>query len=167
MANARARHDRRTGKFSEDPDKAAKELQACELRRDGLTFWEIGQKLGCSEATASRLYKAVQDRTKAAAEEAAEDVVQTELRRLDRAIAKVSPLLKDPETALRAAEVLEKLSASRRRLLGLDKPARIEHSGPDGAPIPIDARSALVERLAGLAAGVIAGGAASGNPRDP
>lgn len=112
------------GKFAEDSAKAAKELEVCKLRRDGLTFRAIGARLGFSEVMAHRYYHGVQQRTREAANEAVEDVTQTELERLDRAIEKVTPLLDEPKRCIRAAEVLEKLSASRRKLLGLDKPAK-------------------------------------------
>ena len=101
------------------------------------------------------------------AEEAAEELedrVALELSRLDLIVEKLTPLLNQPGKAIRAGEVLKAVSESRRKLKGDDAPARHEHTGPKGAPIPVDARDALLQKLSSLVASTAVTGAESTDP---
>lgn len=53
------------------------------------------------------------------------------------------------------------------KIAGSGAPAKQELSGPNGAPITVDARSALIERLAGLIGGSDADPEASGASGEP
>jgi hypothetical protein len=118
-----------------------------------------------SLGTAHKDITAVLERTKADADETAEQHRKMQLDRLDKAISILMPMLDDPEVALEAMDRLDKLERRRAALLGLDAASKHEVSGPEGAPIPIDARASLLERLAGLAAGEAP--QPNGDPRDP
>ena len=139
----------------DDPAVEERRKKAIALRLDGKNYRAIAQELGVGLATAYRDVAAVIDRTKAEANESADEIRSLELERLDRAIAGLMPQVDagDP----RACDTLVRLQERRSKYLGLDAPTKHEHSGPEGAPIPIDARSSLLERLAGLVAGGSAG----------
>lgn len=149
----------------DDPVVEERRRRAIELRVSGKKYREIATELRIGLGQAYRDVKAVIDRTKAEADENADEIRRIELERIDEAIAAMMPNVRagDP----RCCEVLVKLQDRRSRYLGLDAPAKHEHSGPDGAPIPIDARSALTERLAGLIAGAAGTAATSEDPSEP
>lgn len=141
--------------------------QVIKLRVDGYGFREIAKTLSIGLATAYDDFKAVMDRTTASANSTADEERRVSLERIDRAIVKLMPMLDDPDLALDAMDRLDKLERRRAALLGLDSPAKQELTGKDGAPLTVDARGALVERLAGLVAGSAASSAASSDPREP
>jgi hypothetical protein len=140
-------------------DAAERDARALELRADGLSFRQIGQQLGCSSTTAFRRVERGLDRT---LREPADRVRALELHRLDQALAHTVAVLRarhvviqggravlDPTTgqpypdhgpALAAIDRLLRISESRRRLLGLDAPARLDAQlrGDVYAPAAID-----------------------------
>jgi hypothetical protein len=122
----------------------------------------IAEELGVGLATAYRDVKAVIDRTKAEANETADEIRAIELERIDAAIVGIMPKVEVGNS--RACEVMVKLQERRSRYLGLDVPSKHEHTGPEGAPIPIDARATLIDRLAGLVAGGTPAGPTSSDP---
>jgi hypothetical protein len=135
----------------DDPAVEERRKRAIALRLDGKNYRTIAAELGVGLATAYRDVAAVIDRTKAEANESADEVRSLELERHDRAIDGLMPHVDagDP----RACDTLVRLQERRSKYLGLDAPTRHEHTGAEGAPIEIDARSALLARLAGLVAG--------------
>lgn len=119
---------------------AEKRRRAVELRKAGATFDEIaaapgpdGKPLYASKGTA---YKAVEQALREAVREPARELIELEVQRLDLLLRAIWPAvvrghLGAVDRALRVAE-------RRARLLGLDGPQVVQHSGPDGGPIPID-----------------------------
>jgi transcriptional regulator with XRE-family HTH domain len=111
---------------------AERQVDAFRLRADlGLTFEEIALRLGVSRATA---WKSFQRQLAAARREVdpddAQEHVQVQLRRLDRAVAAALAIIDDQsETAdvrMRGVDRLLRAEERRSRLLGLDRPARTE-----------------------------------------
>jgi hypothetical protein len=154
---------KRRRKSLRTPKQAATELaierrreKALQLRLAGWSIRDIAGHLKCSVSTAHTDVAAVLDRTLDATDKAAQRGRALSLARLDVATKGIWPAVESgsPE----AARVLVRLEQRRAKLEGIDAPTRIEASGPDGAPIPIDARSDLLTRIAGLVAGSIAGG---------
>jgi len=112
-------------------EAAAIAYQALELRKRGASYRTIATKLSCSVSTAhghvTTALAELRERTKTSAEELRE----LEIQRLDRWEAALQMGLREPEGPNRAKVVatLVKVAESRRKLLGLDAPQRIEHSG--------------------------------------
>lgn len=116
---------------------AETDAEAARLRASGCSYAEIAKRQGCSVSTAhQRVARAIA----AVPVEAVEELRQVELARLDTLIAKAfevlnasHPLvsngrrfddLEDAAPILGALRELRALSESRRKLLGLDAPAR-------------------------------------------
>lgn len=153
------------------------------LRVKGKTVRQIATELGVSVGTAHSDLAAVMERTRSESDDRAETHRALSLARLDRALDTIEEALraqvpaKDPENPdsasadhdmrLKAIAGLLKLEERRAKLLGLDAPTKQEVSGPEGAPIPVDARSSLLDRLAGLVAGENAPGPAGSDPAKP
>lgn len=105
--------------------------RAVELRRRGLSFRAIGAALGCDHKTAQRRVDAALDDMRQDTKEHAARLVELELFRMDRMVEKLERSLnaRDNETVARGVRELVRVSASRRRLLGLDQPAKVEVKG--------------------------------------
>ncbi len=160
-----------------ESDKAIIEdrrAKAWELRLKGKSTRQIALALEVSVGTAHSDLAAVMERTKEENDDRAETHRAVSLARLERALDTVEDALsaesfdalgnKDHELRLKALDRLLKIEERRAKLLGLDAASKQELSGPEGAPIEINARDALVERLAGLIAGETAGATAQGDP---
>jgi hypothetical protein len=129
-----------------------KGVAALALRRAGLGFREIGEQLGVPTSTA---YDAVMGALRDAIEhrrEAAEEVRQLEIERLDALLAAIWP--KAGDGRLPQLDRVIRIMERRARLLGLDAPTRQEWAGPDGGPIPVEVTSAAEAREALRKAGV-------------
>jgi hypothetical protein len=146
------------------------------LRIRGKNYREIAAETGVSVRQAWLDVKAVLERTMNDADEKAEDARALDLDRLDRAIDTVEKILEggsftegtDPdELKLKALDRLMKIQDQRAKLLGLYAPEKKELTGADGAPIAIDARGAILERLAGFAAAETPAGEASPGDSKP
>lgn len=105
--------------------------QALELRKAGATYDQIAATVGF--ANRGGAYKAVKAGIREILREPAEEVIQLECARLDEMLRALWPgvMRGDPVSIQRALGVMER----RARLLGLDAPKKLEHSGPGGAPI--------------------------------
>lgn len=113
-------------------DTAERQRKACELRRSGATYEQIGRALGKDK---NNVRKDVLNAIAAIPREAAEEVLQLELLRLDGLWLGVWPKAKTGDVqAIRAAVAIMDRRAA---YLGLDAPRRSEHTGANGGPIPM------------------------------
>lgn len=99
-------------------------------RRAGLSYTEIGQRLGISKSEAHRLTRAALAEYAVRTEEDVAEHIRLQLARLDAALAAMSKRLADG--SLEAIDRLLKIEARRAALLGLDAPARIAPTNPRG-----------------------------------
>lgn len=133
-------------------------VQAFELHKLGVSYREIGHQLGVSVATAHEDVQSVLDELRATALASANDYVNLELERLDAAQFALSQHLESGDPQVVNAWV--KVSESRRKLLGLDAPAKIAQTNPAGTAaaygefrtlvlslLPAEQRLLLAERL--------------------
>lgn len=119
-----------------------RQRQALELRKAGASFEAIADRLGYGSKSGA--YQAVMSAIKRTLREPADEVRELEEQRLDALLLAIWPqATKGNQGAIdRALRIMER----RARLLGLDKPAKLEHSGPSGGPIPI--KEVIFERPA-------------------
>ncbi len=110
-----------------DPEVIAKERQALELRRAGVTYDLIAERVGYSERGAAR--KAVVRALRRTLEGPAEDVRELEADRLDRLQSGL--WAQAMKGNLGAVDRVLRLMERRARLLGLDQPTQVqaEHTG--------------------------------------
>lgn len=134
----------RTGQFAADPAVAQRDAEACRLRAEGLTYREIAERLGYSAEGAA--HNAVSRAMDTIRREPAEHLLKQELMRLDAMTVRLveiartrhyavsqgrvvtdpasgEPLI-DHEPVIHAIAELRRVGESRRRLLGMDAPAR-------------------------------------------
>lgn len=147
---------RRGNKRQPTPKKAAIAARAEELRAkvwalrlQGHAVRAIAQQLGCGVATAMRAINSTLDELQAARHEAAREAIALGLERLDSALVAVTPLVQQGD--LEAVDRLVKIEARRAKMLGVDAPDRTEVSGPEGAPIAVEAKTSLAAKLDALA----------------
>ena len=105
-----------------------KTLKALELRKRGMNYTQIGEKLGCARNTACRYVLSELENLADKCREEAVHVRDLELQRLDdlyliawKAIAEGSDLV----AIDRCLRIMER----RAKLLGLDAAEKVEHSG--------------------------------------
>jgi len=108
-----------------------REVACLELRKAGLTYAAIGERLGISESGAWRAVNRALDRLMDKIGEEAESVRTLELQRLDDLLENLWPYRHKPAYTDRILRVMER----RARLLGLDAPTKSEIMGSDGGPI--------------------------------
>lgn len=125
-------------------------------RKAGLTITEIAAQLGVHKSTVSRQY---QSALKSLYTEDLEEHRALELARIEAMFRKVYPMAMQGH--LGAVDRAVKLSESKRKLLGLDQPARVDIGMPD-----VDLESATAEVLAAAAAQAMSKGAAGGTTGD-
>lgn len=165
------------GKYSKDPETAARDAEACRLRARALSYAEIAKQLGYVDE--GHAYQAVKRALLATVAEPAEEVRKHELQRLDnlyklalqiaeRAHVVVSQgrvvylgdsPLEDDGPALQAVDRLLKIQERRARLLGLDAPVKHEVRNVDAVDAEIEQ---LVARLGARGQGPVAAEAPAG-----
>ena len=118
---------------------AERQRQALELRKAGVGFEAIAERLGY--AGPSGAYQAVMAALKKTLQEPADELKKLELERLDAAQLAIYNSVKQGN--LGAVDRLLRVMERRARLLGLDGPERKELSGPDGEPVRIQAVGAM------------------------
>lgn len=97
---------------------------AFQLRVNGLSYRQIGQRLGISEATSHKYVQQVMEKLEAQTLALAEKYRALELQRLDRLwVGSFQAALEGDQAAVNACL---KISESRRKLLGLDSPVQAE-----------------------------------------
>jgi hypothetical protein len=110
-----------------------KDAKALELRKGGLTYREIGLKLGCTEVSAWHAVRREQEKIIKLLTEDALEIVNLELLRLDTLLAGVWGKAKrgDNFAVQSALRIMER----RAKLLGLDMPiaTKLEGTGEGGA----------------------------------
>lgn len=135
------------GRYIRSIENAEYDARAARLRVDGLTYRQIAAELGYADHTSAM--DAVKRALAAAPAEAGAEARQVELDRLDRLVAKATQImervhlaynnkgvvewdgeaLEDDAPALAAARLLQGLSESRRKLLGLDAETKVAVTG--------------------------------------
>ena len=108
----------------------AKQREALEYRKMGLTYAQIGERLKMSAQGAHNAIRSALTRTIA---EPADDVRRIELERLDAMFVPVyaNAVGGDLDAISTAINIMNR----RAKLLGLDAAEKREHTGKDGAPI--------------------------------
>lgn len=129
----RSRHSAGRGESRTSPRRIAateKQVQNLELRKRGLSYNVIAQKLGYKSPQAA--YEAAMSALAKMLQEPAAEVRQLEIERLDALMVPLAPRLRrgDYQAIDRALKIMER----RARLLGLDAPEKQEHRYPDGPP---------------------------------
>jgi hypothetical protein len=113
-------------------------LDALHMRKAGLSYTQIGRQLGMTKAGAHKLVKTALEELRSATTEAAADVIQLELERLDAMLMGLwAPATRGDGGAVdRVLKIMERRS----RLLGLDQqPGGLEGGlgGSEQEPIPV------------------------------
>jgi len=154
------------------PKRAAAELviedrraQAARLRVAGWPLRDIAAHLNVSLGTIHGDLEAVLDRTK----ETTDDVVRRERAVSNERLDAITKGLwaKASTGVISAAEAVVKIEDRRAKLNGLDAPKRHELSGPDGGPVPVEAKSSLERKLEQLASRLEEPGGAAGGESSP
>lgn len=129
------------GRFDKNPDAAHIDAECCRLRARSMSYTQIAAELGIS---VSRAYDGVKRGIAAIVREPAEDALALELEKLDALERQYLDILQDVHPVLyqgqdtgfqdngpkmQALAGLLRTSESRRKLLGLDQPARVAVSG--------------------------------------
>jgi DNA-binding CsgD family transcriptional regulator len=175
---------------SADADRIAlRRAEAVKLRARGKGFQEIADALGVSLGTAHHDVRTAMTEIANESRKFIEAERGTELARLERALEVVEDVLLDPEPLfpdqgeeptdfekriessrelkLKALDRMVKIQDQRSKLLGLYAPEKKELTGAEGAPIAIDARSALLGRIASLAVAAAPAGTAPSGDSEP
>ena len=114
-------------------DRLESEMQTIKLRREGYTIAEIAERLGTCEKTVFNRLKSAMDRVRAEIKIDAQMHREMELDKLERLESKLyraADATFDNEEVCKLSAQIVRISESRRKLLGLDAPQRVEHSGP-------------------------------------
>lgn len=106
-------------------------FEALEMRKRGLSYRAIGKKLGCSYSTAYDYIKESLEELRTKTLVSAEQLRELEIQKLDRLEQQMQKGLHSSDLTERAkvAAVVVKITESRRKLLGLDAPQKVEMSG--------------------------------------
>jgi hypothetical protein len=107
--------------------------QCLELRRSGLTYEEIGSRLGITRQGAHKHVKRALEQLAATTAEDASALRTLELLRLDRYLAGLDTSATNGDVG--AVHAALKLAERRAKLLGLDAPTKQELTGKDGGPL--------------------------------
>lgn len=104
------------------PELVDKEIRVLELRRVGLTWQRIAEEVGYADHTGA--YAAYKRAIKRTMQQPADELREQEIDRLDRLQVAVWPSAMKGDT--RAIMTIIRLMERRAKLLGLDKPIKIE-----------------------------------------
>ena len=114
-------------------ERLESEMQTIKLRREGYTIAEIAERLGTCEKTVFNRLKSAMDRVRAEITIDAQMHREMELDKLERLESKLyraADATFDNEEICKLSAQIVRISESRRKLLGIDAPQRVEHSGP-------------------------------------
>ena len=116
---------------SKNPKQVANRLirqaEALKLRAHGYTFRAIAQEMKCNVATAHSMVNDAFAAERKGISEAKADLVELELLRCDTYLKAIADKIQDGD--VQAVNTALKVADRRARLLGLDAPAKLEHSG--------------------------------------
>lgn len=120
--------------------KLKKQGQAIDLRRSGLSFTQIAEKVGISRSSAHQLVQQGMEDARRQIAASVDELRAEELSRLDGMLAKLYP--RAARGDVQAADRVLKIGERRARLLGLDAPMRtaLQGGGDDAPPIVSEAR---------------------------
>ena len=104
-----------------------RKLRALDLRKAGLSYRQIGEEMGVSYNTAFRDVRQALEALLEVEHDKADEVRRIELQRLDELWRGLWPDATDGDPA--AVRAALSLMERRAKLLGLDAPAKTEHSG--------------------------------------
>ena len=104
-----------------------KTLRALELRKRGLNYTQIGEKLGCHRSTACRYVMSELENLADKCREEAAHVRDLELQRLDALYLKAWEAVEGGD--LPSIDRCLRVQERRAKLLGLDAAEKVEHSG--------------------------------------
>jgi AcrR family transcriptional regulator len=127
--------------------RAARCAAALELRRKRWSFDQIGAELGVTAGAAFRYFREEMARLASVTHETATELRQLETATLDEAEKALLERIRNPavdrfgevEPVSGHVAALVRVQERRAKLLGLDAPTKLEHSGPDGGPIQVAA----------------------------
>ena len=106
--------------------------RALELRKAGRTYRQIAARLQCSLGAAHKYVSSALAQLRGEVQESARELRELEIERLDdlerRLRARLKPGCSEADCARLALAIL-RVSESRRKLLGLDAPQRVEMTG--------------------------------------
>jgi predicted transcriptional regulator len=104
-----------------------KTLKALELRKRGMNYTQIGEKLGCARSTACRYVLSELENLADKCREEAAHVRDLELQRLDALYLVAYAEVEDGN--IPAIDRCLRIMERRAKLLGLDAAEKVEHSG--------------------------------------
>jgi hypothetical protein len=107
--------------------------QALELRRAGLGYEAIGERLGLKKSQAHRLVTRALEEARAQVTANADELRSEELSRLDGMLQGLWPRARKGEVS--AVDRVLKIAERRAKLLGLDAPEKRELFGKGGTPL--------------------------------
>jgi hypothetical protein len=107
--------------------------EALELRRAGLGFEEIGQRLGIQKSQAHRDVSRALDEARAQIRASADEMKTEDLSRLDALMTGLWPRARKGEAV--AVDRVLKIMERRAKLLGLDAPTKVAETDPAGNPV--------------------------------
>ena len=108
-------------------ERLIKQAEALKLRAHGNNFRAIAKELKCSISTAHSLVKEAFVAERKGISEAKADLVELELLRCDTYLQSLAAKIQDGD--VQAVSAALKVADRRAKLLGLDAPAKLEHSG--------------------------------------
>ena len=109
--------------------------EALMLRREGLNYLEIADRLGVSVSTAHARVRRSFDRARAENTESAREVIELELERLDAMLHAIWPAAEAGN--LRAVGTSLKINERRMRILGSER-EKLELSGSGDGPVAVE-----------------------------
>jgi hypothetical protein len=144
---------------------AQRHTEALQLRLAGLTYRQIGERLGYTEQRAHRVVTEELARLNAERAEQAAEVTRLELERLDALLAVVWPKAERGEMG--ALDRVLAIMNRRARLLGLDAPEKRELTGKDGRPLDVRLEDLSDDELKRIAVSGSTGTAAEASSAPP
>ncbi|MFA6700892.1 MAG: hypothetical protein WCS28_12090 [Thiomicrospira sp.] len=109
---------------------AEKVKSVTELRLMGMSYQEIGDRLGMSRANACKLFKKAVDMVESDAKEGAREVLHGVILKIDRMILALSPAAHKGDA--KSVREIRNLLDQKLRILGLSTPDKVAFTDPTG-----------------------------------